>query len=1785
MPNRRFGWQTFSRLLISLLVVLMPLAAVAYFYFGQKLDYHVSRNFRILNAAGRHLSNHLDTLENVLRNASIGTSERETIEDLVEQKFETDKSKKLVASDDFMVALENALKFERERKSLDVPWVDAVWKEVAKKQVEALGAFGGEESEFSYEGKHLRFQYVNDPNFSSLYLLSSPDVIKKMARDRFTAEPLRNETGMEEFLSFVDSWDGDEVKIYENKRRAVAGFMAALENALKFEREQKPLDILWLNAVWKEVAKKQAEALGAFGGEESEFSYEGKHLRFQYVNDPNFSSLYLLSSPDVIKKMARDRFTAEPLRNETGMEEFLSFVDSWDGDEVKIYENKRRAVAGFMASLRSTLEDEALWWNLWKKVGEEEKVMSTEIDMDPASDKSVRESYKDTIKLYKSYLNQQEDTKNSERELNRLRQNPIFRSIKISNPEKKCTSPNESTRLMVDSSRIPVSLILCRQQGQAELPLADLMLNMDIETSNFDLLVVANEDGDIFYSSADKSPDSSRGIFTEFMSLESFFRQDGSEVKTDLSPVSVTRKAEVAGSTYRLFLQPFRPPFPVISDSKDSDERLLNKEEQKLQVNADETSSQAPKGTLSQASGQEEFRVSEEQIWYLGGIIQEDAFQVEYMTIPFTVAGLVTLGLILGILSWPYLKIFFIGSGEKIQAFDIFFLVISLFLGSGLVTLLLLDTIAYYNLRNQFDETAWEVTESMQRQFKEELKETLEALYSVPDIVTKKDPNKIPINLSDKLNLKKSDDDSEDVEWTLPFDRYPLLDSMFLVTDKGWLDTDVWINYGLEKRSSGMSLSQRNYFSHVMSKERLWQIRPDKEESEGKSDAFFLPFFIERVYPYTDGVKSSIVVRPLKKDESLAESLADYKVAGLKKHFLVFRESVLPAYFGFAVIQDGTGKVLFHSDDRRSLIENFFWETDDDLRLQAAIQAREKNAFSGQYHGSGHRFLVQPIANLPWTLVVFYDIRLLEAVVFELGVIAAGIFIFYIFMFILGIAAVQLFVPGIHWSWCWPNSEFQNRYFWVCMLFVLIIIYYGLGIWLLEGPLLFLIAVSLPLFILGILYLSFEPKRKVPVRVWKRNVAWLALSLGTIGGVSGWFEMISWITGITGTVTMNIGFLLISSVIAGVSYLTLIVLSLPPNEKPAQNITVKRDFWRQYLLVAFFGLLIISVFPSVVIFKDTFHDHAYRLTKFRQLTTILNLDRFERVLIEDMTSLDSGEVEKSIKESEKFVENVVFPSLNMQTEDQVCLYTEEQNNVSEDQIRCTGDKNLSNICTSSNSFSKNQKGLRNGSPEDSGYDGSLSNLVSGWLPVYNELAGKIKYPKSDKVDHRWEWWSQGDTLCLSRSEHAENLPYRMTSPLPSFFPLTFSWWISLTFCFVSLFFLFIVFVLLKGLSDWIVGLRISNLKTLKRNGTNGRMIEQLIEGKKSRILISPPISLMAELEERTELETIDLSAPTSELLKILRLWDTIPRLRTRLLVKNFEFVLLDPQLRMALLKFLEDDSYHTVILCSSISPLPSLTKLGAYPESGVITQDENQEGNETFRWSTLLSNFQMERFPYEAPDWRHKSTLLKAVLSRECCWTRGLTSTLRPVWRTLRYEEKKMGRQHTEEQIINQVSDRAESFYRRLWMLCSKEERLVLLHLAQGNLVNLQNLNVVEGLMRRNLIRCDPDFRLPSQSFTRFVLTAEPPERITEWEGEEARGIWAILRVPFLLLLALVAAFISYTGGEALLALASLIPAVLAGLPAILTAAQLSIQRSRQQADRRIILGRNAEKCCPLERI
>jgi len=114
-------------------------------------------------------------------------------------------------------------------------------------------------------------------------------------------------------------------------------------------------------------------------------------------------------------------------------------------------------------------------------------------------------------------------------------------------------------------------------------------------------------------------------------------------------------------------------------------------------------------------------------------------------------------------------------------------------------------------------------------------------------------------------------------------------------------------------------------------------------------------------------------------------------------------------------------------------------------------------------------------------------------------------------------------------------------------------------------------------------------------------------------------------------------------------------------------------------------------------------------------------------------------------------------------------------------------------------------------------------------------------------------------------------------------------------------------------------------------------------------------------------------------------------------------------------------------------------------------------------------------------------------------------------------------------QIVGFIGDAAEPYYRSQWDLCSRDEKLVMLQLAQEGVVNPKSIDLVMRLARRRLLVVDPRFCIMNESFGAFVRAAELPEHVVQWEHAGHGTTWSRLQTPIYALAIVVVAILLYT--------------------------------------------------------
>ena len=137
------------------------------------------------------------------------------------------------------------------------------------------------------------------------------------------------------------------------------------------------------------------------------------------------------------------------------------------------------------------------------------------------------------------------------------------------------------------------------------------------------------------------------------------------------------------------------------------------------------------------------------------------------------------------------------------------------------------------------------------------------------------------------------------------------------------------------------------------------------------------------------------------------------------------------------------------------------------------------------------------------------------------------------------------------------------------------------------------------------------------------------------------------------------------------------------------------------------------------------------------------------------------------------------------------------------------------------------------------------------------------------------------------------------------------------------------------------------------------------------------------------------------------------------------------------------------------------------------------------------------------------------------------------------------------DQILDEVAERTDAWYRRLWRSCTADEQLVLAEIASEGFVNHKSRRTVRRLLRRGLIAKDPSFRLMNKTFRRFVLSPACQHDIHAIEGASDPSSWDRFHAPFFAVLIGAALYFLVTQREMFNATIATLTTVGAALPVL----------------------------------
>ena len=333
-----------------------------------------------------------------------------------------------------------------------------------------------------------------------------------------------------------------------------------------------------------------------------------------------------------------------------------------------------------------------------------------------------------------------------------------------------------------------------------------------------------------------------------------------------------------------------------------------------------------------------------------------------------------------------------------------------------------------------------------------------------------------------------------------------------------------------------------------------------------------------------------------------------------------------------------------------------------------------------------------------------------------------------------------------------------------------------------------------------------------------------------------------------------------------------------------------------------------------------------------------------------------------------------------------------------------------------------------------------------------------------------------------------------------------------------------LFLLVRSISTHVLGINLTDARPADESGELGEA------NGTTWILLRP---------SQMRLKRLESAAAVLDLRRIDKP-DYFPRpgADATLLVEHIESKLDQPNWRAALLAMLTDAAAGRVILTSEIDPLYFLTERVREQREclGAVPADDKDKRTEALRrldelcaelsaWAVAMRLTRKLR-EVGTPAFGSRPERLPEDIYRK------LTRECSPAEPLAEIGQRLLARVDLHEfswdEIVELILDAAEPYYRSLWELCSSEERLVLIQLAQAGLANPRRVEVIRRLSRRDLLKVEPRFRLMNESFERFVCRAEPQERIAAWERTDSRAAWSRLGTPLYALGAMVVAVLLF---------------------------------------------------------
>jgi hypothetical protein len=1234
-----------------------------------------------------------------------------------------------------------------------------------------------------------------------------------------------------------------------------------------------------------------------------------------------------------------------------------------------------------------------------------------------------------------------------------------------------------------------------------EVKLQDLLDPLFSSRQAFNAVLLANEDGKVIYLHGPKSLRVERLdllIQNQRGAKDEHGAKDERGVKDEhgaaaLQGYSGSSRVDLGGRFYTAFVQPVSLLLPFA-----------------------ETGTATKKGDETSPG-----------VWFLAGLVAEDEFATKSLALSPSAVALLLGILLLAALAWPLAKLKMLGERQRVKKIDVLLVGLCSLLGVSVGTMFFLDVGAYRTLKSSSELQLQSFAEQMEINLLVELHRAYAQLTEL-----------------DRPGLDGVPQDRE--PHSLPSGykaTYPHFESFARIDGTG-MQVSRLTPPGKSK-SPMISVADRLYFQQIH--QRRFLILPEPVEKIARYGR--KKFFLESVQSWTNGEWQAVISKPaaLWPQPPASSTQPPAEVAALAIRMFSVIDPVLPPGFEFAVVGDD-GTVLFHSDSARNLAEDFFEETDHNHRFSSTVSARHDEALDLRYWGESYRAFAIPVKGLPWTIVAMRNQQVLERINLDWLVTTLILVLIYTGVIAGILTVIAMLWPGYRAGWVWPDSKREDDFAKLVAIFAIFLLAFLTALFDLRGTgFLFYVAILLPPLSLVAAYLKLnqDGKRTAGKRTMAGCgallLALLGLALGAApseGDAGSWARWVKW------------------AVLALAGLACLLAADGPRwwRELPAgKRLPVSRSYPTLGLLL----VLLAAVLPTAGFFK---------IAHWLQVSSFVRNGQLEMAKsLHERVSLSNGKTytgPASLTVTRGLIDEKTA-SLDLRTMPSLDFYGAPFFNTTlrDPRESCKHEPEelepLAALLPPYSEFTaQSRELLHTRTPDDDWawcevegktlFDGKNYlgvNLASEIEPVWRgngpllAMAGLL--PQSEVTD------------IAAKIDRTPEIPGKQAGRVSPAQVLSAFLALSL---FGTLLYALVAFVARRiFLLDIQEPLWVRNGVLPAMAGTNVLVISRTRDwqiGDRERFFCLS----FQNLDEGEN----GWPARRSELVRDPD---------RNVLLEDFEHRAFDPAWSSRKLAILEELIFvhqRAVVVLSELSPavlfspalqpadpvenrwqqlLASFTQINkdVWPQS---PQGGGAVGSRPSLLRQIVEAIRRGRPARRLAPRKPEEGLRSRLLREECSEDPFLSRIGRDL--------DPFAAGAARELILDELGERAQSYYATIWANCSPDERVVLGHLAEEGLINAKNRRVVRRLMARGLIQRAPNLRLRNETFRRFVTSATCREQVLSLEQDAGRSAWDRFHWPFSVGLAACAALILVTQRELLDSTIAAVTGVTAGLPTLL---------------------------------